>query len=90
MVDPDFQNQLRTFMVNPLVKYKGLEFFGIFESAAGRNYSESKRRTHNQYAAELLYRFGNHEKRYVGGRYNKVDGTLISGDDISVDRFNIG
>lgn len=90
MVDPDFQNQLRTFMVNPFVKYKGLEFFGIFESAAGRNYSESKRRTYNQYAAELLYRFGNDEKLYVGGRYNKVDGTLISGDDISVDRFNIG
>jgi len=90
MVDPDFQNTLRTFMINPFIKYKGLEFFGIFESASGRNLAETERRTYNQYAAELLYRFGNTENFYFGGRYNKVDGKLISGDDISVDRYNIG
>lgn len=90
MVDPDFQNTLTSFMVNPFVKYRGLEFFGIFESASGRNLAETERRTYNQYAAELLYRFGNTENFYFGGRYNKVDGKLISGDNISVDRYNIG
>ncbi|MNK59631.1 hypothetical protein D3C87_787490 [compost metagenome] len=90
MVDPDFQNTLTTFMINPFVKYRGLEFFGIFESASGRNLAETERRTYNQYAAELIYRFGNTENFYFGGRYNKVDGKLISSDDISVDRFNIG
>jgi len=90
MVDPDFQNTLTSFMINPFVKYRGLEFFGIFESASGRNLTETERRTYNQYAAELLYRFGNDENFYFGGRYNKVDGKLISGDDISVDRYNIG
>ncbi|WP_028120808.1 hypothetical protein [Epilithonimonas tenax] len=90
MVDPDFSNTLTTFMINPFVKYKGLEFFGIFESASGRNLVETERRTYNQYAAELLYRFGNTENFYFGGRYNKVDGKLVSGEDISVDRYNIG
>lgn len=90
MVDPDFGNKLTTFMINPFVKYKGLEFFGIFESASGRNFAETERRKYNQYAAELLYRFGNDENFYVGGRYNKVDGKLVSSQDISVDRFNIG
>ncbi|MDP9956376.1 hypothetical protein [Epilithonimonas hungarica] len=90
MVDPDFQNTLRTFMINPFIKYKGLEFFGIFESASGRNLTETERRTYNQYAAELIYRFGSTENFYFGGRYNKVDGKLISGDDISVTRYNIG
>lgn len=90
MVDPDFQNKLTTFMINPFVKYKGLEFFGIFEHASGRNFAETERRTYNQYAAELLYRFGTTENFYVGGRYNKVDGKLVSSQDISVDRFNIG
>ncbi len=90
MVDPDFQNTMTSFMINPFVKYKGLEFFGIFESASGRNLVETERRTYNQYAAELLYRFGNTENFYFGGRYNKVDGKIITGQDISVDRYNIG
>lgn len=90
MVDPDFANTLTTFMINPFVKYKGLEFFGIFESASGRNLTETERRRYNQYAAELLYRFGNTENFYVGGRYNKVDGKIITGENISVDRWNVG
>lgn len=90
MVDPDFANSMTSLMINPFLKYKGLEFFGIFESASGRNLVETERRTYNQYAAELLYRFGNTENFYFGGRYNKVDGKLITGDDISVDRYNIG
>ncbi|MCS3869390.1 hypothetical protein J3D55_002306 [Chryseobacterium ginsenosidimutans] len=90
MVDPDFSNTMTSFMINPFLKYKGLEFFGIFESASGRNLVETDRRTYNQYAAELIYRFGNTENLYFGGRYNKVDGKLITGDDISVDRYNIG
>ncbi|MDQ0594989.1 hypothetical protein QFZ37_003358 [Chryseobacterium ginsenosidimutans] len=90
MVDPDFANTMTSFMVNPFLKYKGLEFFGIFESASGRNLVETERRTYNQYAAELIYRFGNTENFYFGGRYNKVDGKLITGEDISVDRYNIG
>ena len=89
-VVPDFKNKVTSFMINPFVKYKGLEFFGTFETASGRNFAEADRRTFNQYAAELLYRFGNDENFYLGGRYNGVKGELANGDDIKVDRFNLG
>lgn len=89
-VVPDFKNKTTSFMVNPFVRYKGLEFFGTYENASGRNFSETDRRSYNQYAAELLYRFGADENFYIGGKYNQVKGELISGNDIKVDRFNIG
>ncbi len=89
-VVPDFKNKTTSFMINPFVRYKGLEFFGTYENASGRNFSETDRRSYNQYAAELLYRFGANENFYIGGKYNQVKGELISGNDIKVDRFNIG
>ena len=77
-------------MVNPFVKYKGLEFFGTYEHASGLTLPETDRRTYSQYAAEVLYRFGDNEKFYVGGRYNRVDGELDATNDIDVTRFNLG
>jgi hypothetical protein len=79
-VNPNFGEELTSFMINPFIKVGGLEFFGIYENAAG-----SDDETWNQYAGELIYRFGNNENFYVGGRYNTA-----SNDDVSVDRFNIG
>ena len=87
---PGFQNKLTAFMVNPFVKYKGLEFFGIYENASGRAIAETDRRTYEQYGAELLYRFGKDENLYFGGRYNGVTGETAAGEDIDVTRFNIG
>lgn len=87
---PGFQNKLTSFMINPFVKYNGLELFGIYETANGRSIAETDRRTYQQYAAELLYRFGKDENLYLGGRYNGVKGETIGGEDIDVTRFNIG
>ncbi|WP_333851805.1 hypothetical protein [Epilithonimonas sp.] len=87
---PDFKNKLTSFMVNPFVKYKGLEFFGTYENASGRNFAETDRRAWNQYAAELLYRFGNNENLYIAGRYNGVDGKLATGQKVDITRFNVG
>ncbi|WP_312423104.1 hypothetical protein [Epilithonimonas sp.] len=87
---PDFKNKLTSFMINPFVKYKGLEFFGTYENASGRNFAETDRRTWNQYVAELLYRFGNNENLYIAGRYNGVDGKLATGEKVDVTRFNVG
>lgn len=87
---PGFANKLTAFMVNPFVKYKGLEFFGIYENASGRSLAETDRRTYQQYAAELLYRFGTDENLYLGGRYNGVTGKTTAGENIDVTRFNIG
>lgn len=88
--DPSLGNQITAFMFNPFVKYQGLEFFGTFESAKGKRNTEASKRTAKQYAAELVYRFGNDENFYVGSRYNKVDAEDISGSDIDISRFQLG
>lgn len=88
-INPDLKNELTSFMINPFIKYKGLEFFGIFETATGKTSGETDNRTWNQYSGELIYRFGTTENLYLGGRYNVVDGTLVSGEDVSVDRFQV-
>lgn len=95
--DPGFKNQMTAFMVNPFVKYKGIEFFGLVEAVSGKTDAETKKRNTMQYGAELLYRFGGNENFYVGGRYNLVDGELAStdggitkGDNVDISRFNLG
>lgn len=88
--NPNMGNKVTAIMFNPFVKYKGLEFFGTFETTSGRYTTEVDRRTANQYAAELIYRFGNTENFFIGGRYNMVDAEDFSGDDIEIDRFQLG
>ncbi|MFU8812326.1 MAG: hypothetical protein ACNA78_05115 [Balneolaceae bacterium] len=82
--------KLTSFMINPFVKYQGLEFFGLFENASGRRLTEASTRSTQQYGAELLYRIGSNEQLYVGGRFNLVDSELANGDDVEITRFNIG
>ncbi|SRX55457.1 hypothetical protein [Aequorivita sp. CIP111184] len=88
--------KLTAVQVNPFVKYKGLEFFGIFEVASGSNEITTpvadKEGSFTQLAAELLYRFGQDEKFYIGGRYNTVKGKTVESatDDLEINRFNIG
>ena len=89
-INPDLKNEMTAFMINPFIKVGGLEFFGIYETASGKYTAESDERKWNQYAGELVYRFGNKENLYVGGRYNTVNGELQSGQNVSVDRLNIG
>jgi len=86
---PDFRNELTSFMVNPFVKYGGLEFFGTYERATGKSSNETDTRSYNQYAGELIYRFGNNENVYLGGRYNLVDGEMADGSNIDISRFNL-
>ena len=87
--NPNLRNSITAYMFNPFVKYKGLEFFGTYESATGKANSEPEDRTANQYAGELIYRFGQNEKFYLGGRYNMVDAEDASGDDVEINRFNL-
>lgn len=88
--NPSFNRKLTAIMINPFVKYQGLEFFGLLEFVNGRNSTETDRRNATQIGAELLYRFGSDEKFYVGGRYNSVSAEDISGVDVDITRFNIG
>ncbi len=88
--DPGFINELTAIMFNTFVKFQGVEFYGIFENSSGKAAAETDRRSFNQFGAELLYRFGNNERFYVGGRYNLVSGETNTGNDIDISRFNLG
>lgn len=79
--NPNFKNWYTSLMFNPFVKYKGLEFFGTIELASGGdNAKTDDKRTANQYAGELVYRFGKSEQFYLGGKYNTVSGKLSNAD----------
>jgi hypothetical protein len=88
--EPAAAGEMTAIMINPFVKYGGLEFYGVFENTSGKIKSADDRRTFNQYGAELLYRFGANEDVYLGGRYNLVEGEKMTSGDIEIDRFNIG
>lgn len=90
LITPGFTNELTAIMVNPFVKYKGLEFFGMVEKVSGKTKAEVDERDFTQLGAELIYRFGKNENLYVAGRYNNVSGETLAGDEVDVTRFNIG
>ena len=72
---PPAAGEMTSFIINPFLKYQGLEFYGVIENVSGKISSAPDRRTFNQYGAELLYRFGGDED---------------TNGDIEIDRFNIG
>ncbi|MGL2987273.1 hypothetical protein ACSVH5_06730 [Flavobacterium sp. RSSA_27] len=88
--NPGFGNWATSYMFNPFIKYKGLEFFGTLEFASGGDgRGVDTKRTVNQYVGDIVYRFGSEEKFYLGARYNLVDGKLKNADanNVSVNRF---
>lgn len=99
MIDPSFSDESRAFMINPFVKFHGLEFFGMYEAASGRRATETVERDVTQTMAEVVYRFGTGEKMYVAGRVNTFSGdlgvsgagaTLLDNSDVKVNRTNFG
>lgn len=94
-VNPSFINEVTSIMINPFVKFKGLEVFGAYEMASGKISAEAETRSYTQLYAEAVYRFGENEKYYVGGRYNTVNGQLRNFNpnadptEVSVARFAI-
>lgn len=104
-VNPGFRDNVTAIMINPFVKYQGIELFGTYEIAKGNSQVENgeiqsndpaqpyleklDRRQFNQYAVDLLYRFAN-DKLYLGGKYNVVDGTLALGQSTTQPNINQG
>ncbi len=88
--------KLTAIQINPFVKYKGLEFFGIYEVASGSNEITTpvadKEGGFTQMAAELVFRFGEDERFYLSGRYNTVEGKTRESamEDLKISRLNIG
>ena len=86
--NPGFSEEVNTFMINPFIKYKGLEFFGTYENAKGRTITGTTERQAIQYAADLIYRFPAHtENFWIGVRYNTVK-SRVQGytQDITINR----
>lgn len=88
--NPNYGNWATSYMVNPFIKYKGLEFFGTLEFTSGGDFkgTDATRKV-NQYVGDLVYRFGDKERFYIGGKYNLVDGKLsnASAESIQINRF---
>lgn len=94
-LNPNFKDNLTALMINPFVKFKGLEVFGTYEVMKGNAHVENgeiqstdpaqprlsnlKDRSFNQYAVDALYRFAN-DKMYIGGKYNVAEGELVFGE----------
>lgn len=90
LINPGFGSKLTSFMVNPFVKYRGLELFGVAERASGRTATETSNRTWTQYDGDVVYRFLSDEKLFVGGRYNVAKGELIGlASPVKVDRSEL-
>ncbi len=100
--NPNFK-KFNSFQINPFVKWKGLEFFGIYEMAMGDKADDEskfddkytmKGGSYTQLGAELIYRFGSWDQFYGGVRYNSVSGygSEFEKDDFStgINRLNVG
>lgn len=89
--NPGQTDNITAMVLNPFVKFGGLEIFGNFEQSKGKASNEVDDRTFNQMAVEGLYRFGANENFYIGGRYNTIKGRPAGyTEDIQIDRIQIG
>lgn len=89
-INPGFTNEITAIMVNALIKFKGLELFGIYETASGLKAGETEDRQFGQFALELTYRFLKNEQLFISGRYNSASGDLggaLAGTDITINRI---
>jgi len=91
LINPGFKNQVRAFQMNPFVKFRGVELFGVLERSEGKASTEASERIWKQYAVDTVYRFLTDEKLFVGARFNRARGELagISGD-VGADRWQFG
>ena len=89
--NPGFSSKVTALQVNPFVKMRGLEVFGVVEKAEGRAATETTDRTWNQFAVDAVYRFLDGEKLFVGGRYNTAKGDMLNvPHKVSIDRYEVG
>jgi len=91
--NPNYGDKITAIMVNPFVKWNGWELFGTFETSTGADYKGSdENRTWNQFATDLIYRFGPNDNIYVGARYNTASGKLsnIDIDKVTINRTQVG
>jgi len=79
-IQPGMKDNITATVLNPFVKFHGLEYFGTIEKATGKALTETANRTWNQLSNELVYRFLPAEQVWVGARYNTASGKLAVTD----------
>ena len=97
LFNPGFSNDAGTVQINPFVKVRGLEVFGVLEQGKGRKFTETEKRELKHYAADVVYRFGGNESFYLGYRWNTLDSQLRYGTgatafnkDVGIDKQAVG
>jgi hypothetical protein len=91
LINPGFRREVTAMMLNPFVKVRGLELFGVAELSKGRNTAtEAGHRTWHQYAIDGVYRFLPGDMAYAGARYNTVSGDLLFRSGASATRTEVG
>jgi hypothetical protein len=87
-INPGFKNKVTAMQVNPFVKFRAAEVFGVIERAKGKANAELVEREWKQYAVDAIYRFLPGEKAYVGARYNRANGMLVGiADEVGANRW---
>jgi hypothetical protein len=91
LINPGFKNKVTAMQMNPFVKFRGLELFGVIERAEGKASTEATERVWKQYALDTVYRFLPDEKLFVGARYNRAHGAAAGIDgDVGANRWEVG
>src|SRR5215213_999901 len=72
LINPGFKNKVTAFQINPFVKFRGLELFGVLERAEGKASTEVTERIWKQHAVDAVYRFLPGEKLFAGVRFNRA------------------
>jgi hypothetical protein len=89
-IRPGLSNAIHAYVLNPFVKWDGLEVFGNIETATGKGAAELRKRTLRQQVGDVVYRFLG-ERLYVAGRYDRAQGQLAGiANDVTVDRVEAG
>jgi hypothetical protein len=90
LINPGLRNKVLALQVNPFVKVRGLELFGVIERAKGKASAETSERAWKQYAVDGVYRFLADEKLFVGARYNRAQGGLVGvTGDVGAKRYEL-
>lgn len=89
--NPSVGNKVQAYMINPFIKFHGLEFFGSYEQLKGRTNAERNgaERKFTQLAGELVYRTLPRQQLYFGGRYVTMSGRPLGASftkDVSIKR----
>ena len=91
LINPGFRNKVNAVQMNPFVKFRGAELFGVIERAKGKANAEATEREWKQYAVDAVYRFLPDERAYVGARYNRAEGTLVGiASEVGANRWQVG